>query len=156
MNFFEQQDQAKRNTRNLVLLFLLAVVIIIAAIDIAILLLFGNVLSESAGTTQSLGTFLTDNSTILLLASGGTGAAIGLASLYRSASLKDGGGAVARQMGGVPVEADPRDPLRQRLRNVVEEIAIASGVPVPEIYIMEQESGINAFAAGYSPSDAAV
>lgn len=156
MNFFEHQDQAKRNTRNLVLLFLLAVVIIIAAIDIAILLLFGNVLSESAGTTQSLGTFLTDNSTILLLASGGTGTAIGLASLYRSASLKDGGGAVARQMGGVPVEADPRDPLRQRLRNVVEEIAIASGVPVPEIYIMEQESGINAFAAGYSPSDAAV
>jgi Zn-dependent protease with chaperone function len=59
-------------------------------------------------------------------------------------------------MGGVPVEADPRDPLSQRLRNVVEEIAIASGVPVPEIYIMEQESGINAFAAGYSPSDAAV
>ncbi|MES9973851.1 M48 family metallopeptidase [Candidatus Thiodiazotropha sp. LNASS1] len=156
MNFFEHQDQAKRNTRRLVLLFLLAVVIIVITIDAVLLLLFGNVLSDTAGTSQTLSGFLTDNSAILLFGSGGTGAAIGLASLFRSASLKDGGGAVARQMGGVPVEADPKDPLRQRLRNVVEEIAIASGVPVPEIYIMEQESGINAFAAGYSPSDAAV
>ncbi|MEW8289755.1 MAG: M48 family metallopeptidase [Candidatus Thiodiazotropha endolucinida] len=156
MNFFEHQDQAKRNTRRLVLLFLLAVVIIVITIDAVLLLLFGNVLSDTAGTSQTLSGFLTDNSAILLFGSGGTGAAIGLASLFRSASLRDGGGTVARQMGGVPVEADPKDPLRQRLRNVVEEIAIASGVPVPEIYIMEQESGINAFAAGYSPSDAAV
>ncbi|MET0061246.1 MAG: M48 family metallopeptidase [Candidatus Thiodiazotropha endolucinida] len=156
MNFFEHQDQAKRNTRRLVLLFLLAVVIIVITIDAVLLLLFGNALSDTAGASQTLSGFLTDNSAILLFGSGGTGAAIGLASLFRSASLRDGGGTVARQMGGVPVEADPKDPLRQRLRNVVEEIAIASGVPVPEIYIMEQESGINAFAAGYSPSDAAV
>jgi Zn-dependent protease with chaperone function len=156
VNFFEHQDQAKRNTRNLVLLFVLAVIIIIAAIDITIVLLFGNLLDDTAGTAQSLGGFLADNTTILLLASGGSGATIGLASLYRSASLRDGGGAVAREMGGVPVETDPKDPLRQRLRNVVEEIAIAAGVPVPEIYVMEQEPGINAFAAGYSPSDAAV
>jgi Zn-dependent protease with chaperone function len=156
MNFFEHQDEAKRNTRNLVLLFLLAVVIIIVAIDVALLLLFGDLLSDTTGTTQSLSGYLADSSTILLWGSAGTGATIGLASLYRSASLRDGGGTVARQMGGVPVETDPRDPLLQRLRNVVEEIAIASGVPVPEIYVMEQESGINAFAAGYSPSDAAV
>jgi Zn-dependent protease with chaperone function len=156
VNFFEHQDEAKRNTRNLVLLFLLAVIIIIVAIDVALLLLFSNVLNDTAGTTQSLSGYLADNSTLLLFGSAGTGATIGLASLYRSASLSDGGGAVARQMGGVPVETDPKDPLCQRLRNVVEEIAIASGVPVPEIYVMEQESGINAFAAGYSPSDAAV
>ncbi|MES9972530.1 MAG: M48 family metallopeptidase [Candidatus Thiodiazotropha sp.] len=156
MNFFEHQDEAKRNTKRLVLLFLLAVVIIILAIDGVLLMLFSNLLSDTLETSQGLSGFLADNSSILLFGTGGTGAAIGLASLYRSASLKDGGGAVARQMGGVPVEADPKDPLRQRLRNVVEEIAIASGVPVPEIYIMEQESGINAFAAGYSPSDAAV
>lgn len=156
MNFFEHQDEAKRNTRNLVLLFMLAVVLIVAAIDIALLVLFGGGLSDDLGTAQSLGGFLVDNTGILLFGSAGTGAAIGLASLTRSASLKGGGGSVARQMGGVPVEADPKDPLRQRLRNVVEEIAIASGVPVPEIYVMEQESGINAFAAGYSPSDAAI
>jgi Zn-dependent protease with chaperone function len=157
MNFFEHQDEARRNTRRLVLLFVLAVMTIVIAIDAVLLLLFGGVLDQSmAVPAATLGDFVADNATLLLLGTGGTGAVIGLASLYRSASLKDGGGAVARQMGGVPVEADPRDPLRHRLRNVVEEIAIASGVPVPEIYVMEQESGINAFAAGYSPSDAVV
>ena len=59
-------------------------------------------------------------------------------------------------MGGTLVPADASDPLRRRLRNVVEEMAIASGVPVPEIYVLEEESGINAFAAGYAPGDAAV
>ncbi|MEJ2609447.1 MAG: M48 family metallopeptidase [Candidatus Thiodiazotropha sp.] len=157
MNFFEQQDVAKRNTRKLVLLFILAVIVIILAIDTAALLLFGNLLADPLTTTSStLAGFFLNNRSLWLFGSAGTGAVIGLASLYRSASLKDGGGAVARQMGGVPVEVDPKDPLRQRLRNVVEEIAIASGVPVPEIYILEQEPGINAFAAGYSPSDAAV
>jgi Zn-dependent protease with chaperone function len=157
VNFFEQQDVAKRNTRKLVLLFILAVIVIILAIDTAALLLFGNLLADPLTTTSStLAGFFLNNRSLWLFGSAGTGAVIGLASLYRSASLKDGGGAVARQMGGVPVEVDPKDPLRQRLRNVVEEIAIASGVPVPEIYILEQEPGINAFAAGYSPSDAAV
>ncbi len=63
---------------------------------------------------------------------------------------------VARDLGGVLVEADANDPLRRRLYNVVEEIALASGTSVPEIYVLEQESGINAFAAGFSPADAAV
>jgi len=67
-----------------------------------------------------------------------------------------GGGRVATDMGGTLVPADVQDPLRRRLRNVVEEMAIASGVPVPEIYVLEEESSINAFAAGYTPSDAAV
>ena len=78
------------------------------------------------------------------------------ASIYKSSSLSSGGGRVAQDMGGTLVPADARDPLRRRLRNVVEEMAIASGVPVPEIYVLEEESGINAFAAGYSPGDAAV
>ena len=59
-----------------------------------------------------------------------------------------GGGAVARMLGGTRVGADASDPLRRRLRNVVEEMAIASGVPVPEVYVLEREAGINAFAAG--------
>jgi len=59
-------------------------------------------------------------------------------------------------MGGTLVPSNVRDPLRRRLRNVVEEMAIASGVPVPEIYVLEEESGINAFAAGFTPGDAAI
>ena len=46
--------------------------------------------------------------------------------------------------------------MRRRLYNVVEEIALASGVPVPEVYVLDREAGINAFAAGYAPGDAAV
>ena len=59
-------------------------------------------------------------------------------------------------MGGVPIASDTTDFNLRRLRNVVEEIAIASGVPVPKIYVLEHEAAINAFAAGYSPSDAVI
>ncbi|CAM5236807.1 Peptidase M48 OS=Rhodanobacter lindaniclasticus OX=75310 GN=B1991_04705 PE=4 SV=1 [Rhodanobacter lindaniclasticus] len=54
------------------------------------------------------------------------------------------------------VPPDTTDPALRRLRNVIEEVAIAAGVPVPDIYLMADEPGINAFAAGYSASDAAV
>jgi Zn-dependent protease with chaperone function len=92
-----------------------------------------------------------------LLAVGvGVAAVIGLGSLYKIAMLKGGGGKVAVSLGGVLVPPDTRDARQRRLRNVVEEIAIASGVPVPQIYVLEREAGINAFAAGYMPADAAV
>ena len=81
---------------------------------------------------------------------------IGFGSMYRIASLRGGGDAVALQMGGVPVPEDATDLNLRRLRNVVEEIAIASGVPVPRVYVLEHEAAINAFAAGYSSSDAVV
>ncbi len=81
---------------------------------------------------------------------------IALGSLYKIAQLKAGGSVVATGLGGVLVPPETRDPRLRRLRNVVEEIAIASGVPVPQIYLLEHEAGINAFAAGYAPADAAV
>ncbi len=99
---------------------------------------------------------LTANAPTLLAGALVTAAVIALASLFKTAALRSGGGKVARDLGGVLVEADARDPLRRRLYNVVEEIALASGIPVPEIYILEQESGINAFAAGFTPADAAL
>lgn len=96
------------------------------------------------------------NSSLLLGTSAATGGAIGLASLGKIVSLRGGGGKVARDMGATLVTPDTRDALRRRLYNVVEEIALASGTPVPEVYVMENEPGINAFAAGYTASDAAV
>ena len=81
---------------------------------------------------------------------------IGLASLYKTSVLSAGGGVVARSLGGVRVSPDTTDPRQRRLLNVVEEMAIASGVPMPEVYLLEQESGINAFAAGHNPANAAV
>ena len=137
MNFFEHQAQARRNSGRLVLLFALAVLAIVLMVDVLVWV----------GTGSVRGVLW---SSVLTLA------VIGLASLYRISSLRGGGEVVALQMGGTEVPADTRDPALRRLRNVVEEIAIASGVPMPRLYVLEQEAGINAFAAGYSPADAAI
>ena len=83
-------------------------------------------------------------------------AVIGVSSLFKSLQLRDGGGVVARSLGGARIDADTHDLKRKRLHNVVEEMAIASGVPMPEIYVLEHESGINAFAAGHTPANAAI
>ena len=155
MNFFEYQEQARRQSRWLVFLFVLAVITIIVVIDVAILVAFGVMDAEQQ---QGLFNFQTLKANVPTLLGGAlvTAIVIAVASLFKTAALRSGGGKVARDLGGVLVEADARDPLRRRLYNVVEEIALASGVPVPEIYVLEQESGINAFAAGFTPADAAV
>ena len=153
MNFFEQQDKARRQTRMLVVLFSLAVISIVLAINVLVLGAFG--LSNGVHAT-SPEQFLRANAGLIALTTLITGAIIGLSSAFRTLQLRGGGGEVARELGGTLVESDTRDPLRRRLRNVVEEMAIASGIPVPEIYVLEHEQGINAFAAGYSTSDAAV
>lgn len=154
MNFFEHQDRARRRTRGLILLFSLAVIAIILVVNVIVLIAFGRV--ETIEEPFFSQVFISRHLDLLLWASLLTGGVIGIASLYRSASLRSGGGKVARELGGTLVEPDTSDPLRRRLRNVVEETAIASGIPVPEIYVLEQEQGINAFAAGYSPADAAI
>jgi len=155
MNFFEYQEQARRQSRWLVFLFVLAVIIIIVVIDFAMLVAFGVMDTEQQQSLISMQS-LKANLPTLLAGALATAAVIAIASLFKTASLRSGGGKVARDLGGVLVEADARDPLRRRLYNVVEEIALASGIPVPEIYVLEQESAINAFAAGFTPADAAV
>ena len=154
MNFFEHQDRARRQTKWLVLLFIVAVIAIVVAIDIVVMIVLG---STGGGSGANLVATVTENTGLLATASIATPAVIGIASLTRTLSLKmGGGGKVARDLGGSLVEADTRDPLRRRLHNVVEEIAIAAGVPVPEVYVLDHEDGINAFAAGYTPTDAAI
>lgn len=147
MNFFARQDLARRRSRRLVVLFVLAVAAIVLAVDFLFLLFFGGM-----GTASDPGSLAAG----LLLATLLTLGIIGAGSLYRLASLRQGGAAVATQLGGTPVPEDTHDFHYRRLRNVVEEVAIASGVPVPEIFVLEHEAGINAFAAGYAPSDAAI
>jgi Zn-dependent protease with chaperone function len=144
MNFFEHQAAARRASTRLVLLFALAVLGIVVAVDAVVYVGLGVGTPDGAGPGA------------LVFASVATVAVIGLASLYRIASLRGGGDPVALQLGGVPVPEDTTDFNLRRLRNVVEEIAIASGVPVPRLYVLEHEAGINAFAAGYAPTDAVV
>ncbi len=161
MNFFEHQEKARKQSRWIILAFIGVTLLIVLAVDLIVLLAFAS--QNSLLTTESLGfaaafdpQIWRANANTLLGSSALTGGAIGLASLGKIASLRSGGGKVARDMGATIVTPDTRDPLRRRLYNVVEEIALASGTPVPEVYVMENEPGINAFAAGYTASDAAV
>jgi len=142
LDFFSQQDSARRRTRWLLLAFGVAVLLVVAILSTVVML--------------ALGTNPADNPELAFLAVLFWFALILLASLYRSVGLRDGGGVVARSMGATPVMHDTREPGLRRLRNVVEEMAIASGVPVPGVYVLENERGINAFAAGHSPASAAV
>ncbi len=146
MNFFERQATARRASFRLVLLFAFAVLGIVCAIDLVVWIALAG---SDARTPAQIGAVLVAVSVLSV-------AVIGLGSLYRIASLRGGGAAIALQMGGTPVAEQTRDPQLRRLRNVVEEISIASGVPMPQLYVLEHEAGINAFAAGYTPADAAV
>jgi Zn-dependent protease with chaperone function len=92
---------------------------------------------------------------LLLLAALGVGLAVGGASAFKVAQLRSGGQAVALMMGGKEVPGTTTDARQKLLLNVVEEMALAAGVPVPPVYVLE-EPGINAFAAGYAPGDAVV
>jgi len=154
LNFFDAQDQARRTTRRLVVAYFLATVSIVLGVT----LIIGGALFSftQAGYGVTFGTFLAQQAPILIAAAILTTLFILGATAYKTAALSSGGGRVAVDMGGTLITSDVQDPLRRRLRNVVEEMAIASGMPVPEIYVLEQESGINAFAAGYAPGDAAI
>jgi Zn-dependent protease with chaperone function len=150
MNFFQRQQDVRKSSRRLVILFVLAVIALVAVVDLVVFLLFVWLLD--GGTVP--GSFLWP---ALAWVSGGTIVAIGLTSLVRTLMLRSGGGGkVARSLGGMLVPENTPDPRLRRLRNVVEEMAIASGTPVPEVYVLPNESGINAFAAGFTPADAAI
>lgn len=149
MNFFEHQDQARRNTVQLLLLFALALSSMIVIIYLAVV--FTVMTSHTTGGLLPLwnpGLFLMVASAVL--------ATVGIGSLWKIQALKAGGATVALNLGGQLVTVETQDPNEQRLLNVVEEMAIASGISVPQVYVLQNESGINAFAAGFSPNQAVV
>ncbi|NKI33661.1 M48 family metallopeptidase [Wenzhouxiangella sp. XN79A] len=154
MDFFRQQDRARRQTRLLIVAFSAAVLAILVAMNLLTLTIFGRFQSAEQGWFSP--SFWLANGQVVALTSAVTLGTILLASLYRTLQLRGGGSQVARELGGVEVDGSTTDPLRRRLLNIVEEMAIASGVPVPEVFVLDHEDGINAFAAGWSPSDAAV
>jgi Zn-dependent protease with chaperone function len=154
MNFFDAQDQARRTTRWLVFVYIVATALIV--LGVTLIVGFALVGASMDGSRYSFPGMLAANPVPLLITALLTTLFIVGASIYKTSILSAGGGRVAQDMGGTLVPASAPDPLRRRLRNVVEEMAIASGVPVPEIYVLEEESGINAFAAGYAPGDAAI
>lgn len=153
MNFFEYQDEARRKTGRLVLLFCLAVV----AITISVYLVFAAVLV--AGTKPEGEEVVAQdfwNPQLFLATVAGVGAVIAAGSFYRIATLGTGGKQVAESLGGRLLGSTTNDWRERRLLNVVEEMALASGMPVPAVYVMDNETVVNAFAAGFTPADAVV
>ena len=153
MDFFERQDKARRNTKLLVFYFAVAVLLLIVAVYLAVALIFTGVeLKNSRGES----TFNWAQPELFFGTALGTLAVISLGSVFKTMALSRGGRAVAELLDGRLLNPNSTDVHERKLLNVVEEMAIASGVPVPQVYVMDNESGINAFAAGHSASDAAI
>ncbi len=147
MDFFATQQQAQRSTRHLVGLFGLAVVGVVLAVYFAFrLLLYKG--KEDSGPFWNPELFLGVALVTLTIIAG--------ASLYKILSLRSGAEAVANLLGARPIAPNSSEPRERRLLNVVEEMALAAGMPVPAVYVLDQEQGINAFAAGWMPGDSII
>ncbi len=156
MNFFESQQNARSSTTRLVVLFVLAVICLIVLTNILVVITMGviqpaqlNNLGNVQGWQNNL-----DWQTFMLI-SAAVISVVGISSLYKIAALSGGGTSVAEMMNAELVVNDSGDINKQKILNVVEEMAIASGTPVPTVYLID-EGGINAFAAGYKPGDAII
>ena len=153
-DFFQRQDTARRSTVRLVVLFGLAVLAIMASIEVLLAGAMGY-LGRDPETNEVDWTAVADPR-LLVLAVVGTLIVVGGGSLYKVAQLSGGGRVVAEELGGRLVDTSTSDPVERRLLNVVEEMAIASGTATPPVYLLDQEEGINAFAAGLTPQDAVI
>jgi Zn-dependent protease with chaperone function len=154
MDFFAHQDRARRQTTVMVVLFVLSVLAIVASINVTgaiIYIVLFSVPLDSAWTALTAvphSAYWITSAVVLGVIAWGT--------LTRLYELSGGGSAVAQMVGARWIRRDTADVAERRLLNVVEEMAIAAGITVPQVYIMEDEAGINAFAAGYSPNEAAI
>lgn len=166
MDFFAQQDTARRRTWVLVVYLGLALICMIATIYFVIagLLMFANMQDDDKpryaerppGQSQPA-VYSLWNPGLLFLVGVGVPMVVGGGSLFKALQLSGGGGkSVATMLGGKKVSANTTDRRERQLLNVVEEMAIASGMPAPSVYILEEEDTINAFAAGYTTDDAVI
>lgn len=154
MNFFESQDRVRKNTVQLVLLFGLAVVTLIVMVNLLVMVVFGYINSQQM---QDGGALLQQMDwPTFAVVSTGVGVVVLVGSLYKIMALSAGGKVVAESLGGQLIPQNTKDLKQRKLLNVVEEMAIASGTPAPPVYLLADEPGINAFAAGFSPRDAVI
>ncbi len=162
MDFFEAQARAKQRTSRLLLFFALAVTGMIAAGYFAAIFLLHYAAGEAAAQSPygrldpRAGAVALWQPDVLGLVAAGTLLVVGSASLFKWLSFSAGGSAVAASVGGRRVDPRTTEFKERRLLNVVEEMAIASGVPMPAVFVLEDEAAINAFAAGLTTADAAV
>ena len=153
-SFFEQQHEARRTSQRLIWLFVAAVIAIVVAVNAALGIMYLYVFAPHGAWARygmdALPPYFISTTTavVLLMIVGG--------SVLQILDLREGGEAVARMVGARPVDPSTRDQLERRLLNVVEEMALASGIATPRVYVLERQDTINAFAAGLHPRDAVV
>jgi len=152
MNFFESQERAHKHTTLLIVLFAAAVVALIVMANVLVLVVFGFVNSQQLRDGQ---TFVAQMDWKMFATVGaGVSVVVLVGSLYKMMALAAGGKVVAESLGGQLIPRNTEDPQQRKLLNVMDEMAIASGTPAPPVYLLANEPGINAFAAGFSPRDA--
>jgi len=144
MDFFQHQAKAKSRTLLLVILYCLGLMGLTVVMGVVTFIVFASAETEP-------------DPAIMFLCIGGVLAVLIGGSLFKTAELSSGGGrGVAESLGGRQVRSSTTDPAERQLYNVVEEMALASGLPMPTLYIMDRERSINAFAAGFSPNAAVI
>ena len=151
MDFVEQQAHARRKTRRLILYFTAAVTTMIGVIYLLLAAVFLGSRHTSLNNVNGLW-----NPELFAVVSAGTLLIIVIGSLYKIREVAEGGAALATRLGGQLLNPRTNDADERKLLNVVEEMAIAAGIPVPQVYVLQDEEAINAFAAGYSTSDAII
>jgi Zn-dependent protease with chaperone function len=156
MDFFAAQEHARRQSSFLVVYFALGMLGLVASIYFVVAILFRMNTPDDSPLAMTIADVPLFYPNLLAAVAGATSAVVGAGSLYKIAQLSKGGETVALMLGGRPINVDTRDPAERKILNIVEEMAIASGVPVPPVYLLENEQGINAFAAGHKPSDAVI
>lgn len=155
MNFFEHQDRARRTTGRLVVLMVVAVAGIVGAtyLLVAGIFIIGSRPHDAQGLIPTAAWWQPD---IFAAVAASVGAVVGGGSGYKAMQLSGGGSRLATLLGGRLLPPDASDPLERKILNVVEEMAIASGLTVPPVYLLDHEDGINAFAAGIRLDDAVI
>ena len=156
MDFFDRQELARKNSKHLIFYYIVAVIGIVCSFGFAVLGARYLFLVQQSAQTNSLVRQSFFDPEFFLYSALGVLVLIILSTLFKISTLSEGGAAVAKSLGGKEVDPTTKDPRYRRLINVVEEMSIASGVSVPSIYVMDQEDGINAFAAGHSSSNATI
>lgn len=156
MDFFASQELARKNTRKLIVMFLIAIAVLVVAVYILVTIAFFGLRTysgEELGAASLASNFRLDLFTGI---SAGVCSLIGAGSAYKIASLRGGGENVASLLGGRKLPTNSSVLEERRILNIVEEMALAAGTPVPPVYILDDEDGINAFAAGFTTDDAVV
>lgn len=147
MDFFQHQERARRKTGLLVLYFILAVAAVVLCVNLALLLAFVwmdvQLVPPSQWFSHPLTLWIT-LFTLLVMVCG---------CLFKTWQLRRGGKGLAAMLGARPIDPDTRHGDEKKLINVVEEMSIASGIPAPQLYVLDKEEAINAFVAGFRPSE---